>query len=77
MQRSFTNHATPPPPQKTPQGQGGDSMITLCRLQSMAEVAVLSANTGRMRALGIVIAALNIEQSSGNAPGNVMVSEYL
>ena len=41
----------------------------------MDEVAQLSADTSRVKALGIIIATLSIEQTSANASGNVNVSE--
>ena len=51
------------------------TMVT--RVQSMNEVATLSQDVARVRALGIIIVTLNIEQNAGNASGNVNVSYYL
>ena len=39
-------------------------------------MATLSAATARVKAVGIVIVALSIEQDSGNAAGNIAVSVW-
>ena len=43
----------------------------------MDQVAALSEDVQRVKALGIIIVALNIEQNAGNATGNVMVSQSI